>query len=134
MNKEQGLSNVSEKLNVMNIEPKLDVTILKFEELRSNTQTFPEIKLEMNVFINECLIGDKEDKIVGDLRRSDFWRLSGQQKCNDLLLDEFFQLVQKRSLSTDGLAKLYCMNTFAFEKMGTEEGNSEIATSLKVVN
>ena len=118
----------------MNIEPKLDVEILKFQELRSNTQTFPEIKMEMNAFINECLIGDKEDKIVGDLRRSDFWRLSGQQKCNDLLLDQFFQLVQKRSLSTDGLAKLYCMNTFAFEKMGTEEGNSEIATSLKVVN
>ena len=134
MNKEQGLSNVSEKFHVMNIEPKLDVEILKFQELRSNTQTFPEIKMEMNAFINECLIGDKEDKIVGDLRRSDFWRLSGQQKCNDLLLDEFFQLVQKRSLSTDGLAKLYCMNTFAFEKMGTEEGNSEIATSLKVVN
>ena len=124
--------DLSKQLKAITLEPKLDLRILKMCDLRSDVSKYEAITPEMNKVVNEAMIGDPDEKVAGDVTRRDFWLLSGYQECNDLILDVFFKMVEKRSKETEGLKKMFSMNTTSFDKMGTAEGNQEIMSSFKV--
>ena len=86
----------------------------------------------MNTVVNEAMIGEPTEKVVKDVTRQDLWLLSGSQQCNDILLESFFKLVEKRSKEIEKLKKMYSMNTTSYDKMGNKEGNKEILTSFRV--
>ena len=128
--------DIAKKLSGITIddskEPKLDKSILNKTELRSNVHKFSAITPEMQDAIAKAFEGDKLDKVSGDIKRQDLYRLTGVQQANDILIDEYFKLIENRSLDSHRkLPLLYSYNTFAYAKMGTDAGNAQISNQFK---